>query len=167
MSSYSFAPIPPSSQIIMGPSLSPVKHAQTITLTCAPLKVFFTYFRLSLSPGGRMTHCRRVFTPIHTLHSSDQITFFQSSIVQYLYFISARHGFEVRRGGFGSSSKLSRRGWGRLETVISRRGLLRFHPRHDGFEDDPNPPGLVRYLVTLASPRKVNGILVYPREDCL
>src|SRR5579859_3701337 len=28
-------------------------------------------------------------------------------------------------------------------------------------------PRLVRYLVTLASPRKVNGILVYPREDCL
>src|SRR5579859_3395075 len=86
MSSYSFAPIPPSSQIIIGPNLSPVKHAQTITLTCALLNVFFTYFQLSVSPRGRMTHCQRGFTPIHTLHSSDQITFFQSSIVQSLYF---------------------------------------------------------------------------------
>src|SRR5579859_1472679 len=51
MSSYSSAPTPPSSQIIIGPSLSLVKHAQTITLTRALLKVFFTYFRLSLSPG--------------------------------------------------------------------------------------------------------------------
>jgi len=51
-----------------------------------------------------------------------------------------RHGFEARRGGFGSSSKPSRRGWGRLETVISRRGLLRSHPHLDSFEDDPNPP---------------------------
>jgi len=40
-----------------------------------------------------------------------------------------------RRGGFGSSSK------------PSRRGLLRSHPRLDGFEDDPNPP----------SPRQIFG----------
>src|SRR5271155_54435 len=84
MSSYSFAPIPPSSQTTKGPNLSPVKHAQTITLTCAFLNVLFTYFGLSLSPGGRMTHCRRGLTPIHMLDSSDQIIFFQSSIVQSL-----------------------------------------------------------------------------------
>jgi hypothetical protein len=48
ISSYSFAPMPPSLQIIIGPSLSPVKHAQTITLTYADLNVFLTYFRLSL-----------------------------------------------------------------------------------------------------------------------
>src|SRR5438046_2754609 len=93
MSSYSFAPIPPSSQTTNGPNLSPVKHAQTITLTCALLNVFFTYFPLSLSPGGRMTHWRRGLTPIHTLHSSDQITFFQSLIVQSLYFIAQSSRF--------------------------------------------------------------------------
>src|SRR5579859_5205236 len=60
---------------------------------------------------------------------------------------SSRHGFKARRDGFESSSKLSRRGWGRLKTVISRRGLLRSHPRLDGFEDDPNLP----------SPRQIFG----------
>src|SRR5277367_6057852 len=85
MSSYSFALIPLSSQIIIGPNLSPVKHTHTITLTCALLKVFLTYLRLSLSPGGRITHWRRGLTPIHMLDSSDQITFFQSSTVQSLY----------------------------------------------------------------------------------
>src|SRR5271170_4037648 len=88
MSSYSSAPIPPSSQTINGPNLSPVKHAQTITLTCALLNVFLTYLRLSLSPGGRMTHWRRGLTPIQILDSSDQITRFQSSTVQSLYLIA-------------------------------------------------------------------------------
>src|SRR5437762_11866164 len=55
MSSYSFAPIPPSSQIIIGPNLSLVKHAHTITFTCALLNVFLTYFQFSLSPR-RMDH---------------------------------------------------------------------------------------------------------------
>src|SRR5579859_4622040 len=95
MSSYSCAAIPPSSQMINGPSLSPVKHAQTITLTCALLNVFLTYFRLSLSPGGRMTHWRHGFTPIHILDLSDQITFFQSSIVQSLYFSGQANRFAI------------------------------------------------------------------------
>src|SRR5438552_18535502 len=86
MSSYSSAPIPPSSQIIKGPNLSPVKHAHTITLTCVLLKVFVTYFGLSLSPSGWMTHLRRGFTPIHILNSSDHMTCFQSSTLQFLYF---------------------------------------------------------------------------------
>jgi len=38
--SYSSDPISPSSQTIKGPSLSPVKHAHIITLTCALLNVF-------------------------------------------------------------------------------------------------------------------------------
>src|SRR5579859_2933576 len=101
ISPYSSAPIPPSSQTIKGPNLSPVKHAHTITLTCALLKVFLTYLQLSLSPGGWMTHWRRGFTPIQILDSSDQMTCFQSSAVQFLYFsahsnLLARHGFEAR-----------------------------------------------------------------------
>src|SRR5438045_9088633 len=85
ISSYSSAPIPPSSQTINGPNLSPVKHAQTITLTRSPLNVFLTYLGLYFSPGGRITHCRRGLTPIHSIDSSDQMTRFQSSIVQSLY----------------------------------------------------------------------------------
>jgi len=106
ISSYSFAPIPPSSQTTNGPNRFPVKHAQTITLTCALLNVFFTYFRLNLSPGGRMTHCRRGLTPIHTLDSSDQMTFFQSSMVQSLYFIahsSRLRIFSADRPGFSAA----------------------------------------------------------------
>src|SRR5579859_2119885 len=106
MSSYSFAPIPPSSQTISGPNLSPVKHAQTITLTCALLNVFLTYFRLSLSSGGRMTHCRRGLTPIQILDSSDQMTCFQSSTVQSLYFkahCSLLATFSARNPGFSAA----------------------------------------------------------------
>src|SRR5271169_4847037 len=78
--------MPPSSQIINGPSLSPIKHPQTITFTLSDLKDFVTYFGLSLSSFGRMTHWRRGLTPIQTLVSSDQMTRFQSSTVQSLYF---------------------------------------------------------------------------------
>src|SRR5579859_3143629 len=66
----------------------------------------------------------------------------------------SRHGFEARRGGSGSSSKPSRRGWVRLEAVILRQGLLRSHPRLGGFEDDANPP----------SPRQIFGDLTSPRK---
>src|SRR6266516_1518203 len=85
MSSYSFAPMPPSSQMINGPNLWPVKQAHTITFTCALLNVFLTYFRLSLSPGGRMTHCRRGLTPTQILDSSDHMMHFQSSTLQWTY----------------------------------------------------------------------------------
>src|SRR5438045_818007 len=106
ISSYSSAPIPPSSQTIKGPNLSPVKHAHTITLTYALLKVFLIYFRLSLSPGERMTHWRQGFTPIHILDSSDHMTHFQSSAVQFLYF-SAHSNllamFSTRRPGFSAA----------------------------------------------------------------
>src|SRR5271170_772748 len=82
MSSYSLAPIPPSSQIIIGSNLSRVKHAHTITLTCALLNVFLTYFRLSRSPRGQITHWRHGLTLTQMLDSSDQMMRFQSSTVQ-------------------------------------------------------------------------------------
>src|SRR6266496_6563408 len=103
MSSYLFAPMPPSSQMINGPNLSPVKQAHTITFTCALLNVFLTYFRLSLSPGGRMTHCRRGLTPTQILDSSDHMTCFQSSTLQ-LICSNAQHNlastFSGHRPGF-------------------------------------------------------------------
>src|SRR5579859_287228 len=86
MSSYSFAPMPPSSQIINDPSLPSVKHPNTITLTLFSLKDFLMYLGLSLSPAGRITHWRHELTPIQMLVSSDQMTCFQSSTVQFLYF---------------------------------------------------------------------------------
>src|SRR5579859_4253127 len=98
--------MPPSSQTMSGPNLSPVKHAQTITLTCALLNVFLTYFRLNLSPGGRMIHWRRGFTPTQRLDSSDQMTCFQSSTVQSLYFIAHSNLatiFSARKPGFSAA----------------------------------------------------------------
>src|SRR5579862_1613755 len=86
MSSYSFALIPPSSQIIIGPNLSSVKHAHTITFTCALLNVFLTYFRFSLSPGGWTTHWRHGLTPTQILDSSDQMTRFHSFKLQLTCF---------------------------------------------------------------------------------
>src|SRR5579859_2837287 len=103
MSSYSFAPMPPSSQMIIGPNLSPVKQAHTITFTCALLNVFLTYFRLSLSPGGRMTHCRRGLTPTQILDSSDHMTRFQSATVQLTCSNAQRNlasTFAERKPGF-------------------------------------------------------------------
>src|SRR5579859_763240 len=62
-----------------------------------------------------------------------------------------------RRGEDGVASKLSFRGEDCCDLILASTVSRMTQTR----------PRLIRYLVTLASPRKINGILVYPREDCL
>lgn len=102
ISRYRSALMAPTSQGINCPILLPLKHAQTIIVTFPPLTDRSQCLDLNAWPGFRMHRERRDFRPKTSDDSSDQMTRFQSSTVQCLYFRAhaslSRLCFAVRKG---------------------------------------------------------------------
>ena len=67
--------------MIISLNLLPAKDAHTIAFTYAILNVFLTYFLLSLSSGGWLTHWCQGLT-LTILNLLDQMTHFQSATLQ-------------------------------------------------------------------------------------
>src|SRR5438105_14718560 len=85
---YASAFTAPESQMIKGPGLPLLKHAQTIIETFPDFTVPSQCLRKYAWPFFRMQRRRRDFRPRTIELSSDHITFIQSSTVQFAYFLA-------------------------------------------------------------------------------